>query len=118
MGLSSSLKAGVTALHSACDGVMVCLGDMPYISSASYDAILDAFEKGAIIVPTSYGKIGNPILFSKEYFDDFQELEGDKGARGLLKRYPEKVIKIELGNDAILEDIDTPESYQDILSKI
>lgn len=118
MGLSSSLKAGIAALHSACDGVMVCLGDMPYISSTNYDVILDAYEKGAIVVPTSHGKIGNPILFSKQYFDDFMELEGDKGARGLLKHYPEKVIKVELGTEAILEDIDTPDNYQDILSKI
>jgi len=117
-GLSSSLKAGVSALHSACDGVMVCLGDMPYISQTVYDEIISAFIEGQIIVPTSHGKIGNPILFSKEFFDDFQTLEGDKGARGLLKKYSEKVIKVEVGTDSILEDIDTPESYQDILSKI
>ncbi len=118
MGLSTSLKAGVTALHSACDGVMVCLGDMPYISSASYDALLDAFEKEHIIVPTSHGKIGNPIIFCREFFAELEALEGDRGARGLLKKYPEKVIKVELGTDSILEDIDTPENYQDILAKI
>ena len=117
-GLSTSVKAGISALHSVCDGVMVCLGDMPYISQSVYDEILSAFLEGHIIVPKSHGKIGNPILFSKEFFDDFQTLEGDKGARGLLKKYSEKVIKVEVGTDSILEDIDTPESYQDILSKI
>jgi molybdenum cofactor cytidylyltransferase len=117
-GLSTSLKAGISALHSVCDGVMVCLGDMPYISQTVYDEIISAFIEGQIIVPTSHGKIGNPILFSKEFFDDFQTLDGDTGARGLLKKYSEKVIKVEVGTDSILEDIDTPESYQDILSKI
>lgn len=118
LGLSSSLKAGVAALHTACDGVMVCLGDMPYISSSNYDKLLDAFEPGKIIVPTSNGKIGNPILFAKEFFEELQMLEGDKGARSLLKQYPECVIKIDLNTDAIFEDIDTPENYQDILVKI
>ncbi len=118
MGLSTSLKAGIAALHSACDGVMVCLGDMPYISATTYDALLDAFEKGYIIAPTSHGKVGNPIIFSREYFEEFGALDGDKGARGLLKKYPEKVIKVDLGTDSILEDIDTPDNYQDILSKI
>ena len=36
----------------------------------------------------------------------------------IQKAYPDKVIKVELGTDSILEDIDTPERYQDILSKI
>lgn len=118
MGLCTSLKVGIKSLHADCDGVMVCLGDMPYISSKSYDALLDAFEKGHIIVPTSHGKIGNPLVFSSEFFKDFEILEGDKGARGLLKKYPEKVIKVDLNTDAIFDDIDTPQSYQDILSKI
>lgn len=118
LGLSSSLKAGIEALHKVCDGVMICLGDMPYISSSNYNELLDAFEPGKIIVPTSHGKIGNPILFAKDFFEEFQSLGGDKGARSLLKKYPECVVKVDLNTDAIFEDIDTPENYQDILVKI
>lgn len=118
MGLSTSLKAGIAALHADCDGVMVCLGDMPYISSKNYNALIDAFKKGHIIAPTSHGKVGNPLLFSRKFFKDFEKLEGDRGARGLLKKYPEAVIRVDLDTDAIFEDIDTPGSYQDILSRI
>lgn len=117
-GLSTSLKAGIEALHSAADGVLICLGDMPYISTKNYNTLLNAFEPGKIIVPTSHGKIGNPLIFSKEYFDDFYALQGDKGARKLLEKYKEKIVRVDLNTDAIFDDIDTPEAYQDILGKI
>ena len=65
-GLSSSLKAGISALPTTADGVMVCLGDMPYITAAHYNRLIEAFAPGKIIVPTSNGKIGNPLIFSKE----------------------------------------------------
>lgn len=116
-GLSSSLKAGISALPSAADGVMVCLGDMPYITSIHYNHLIAAFALGKIIVPTSNGKIGNPLIFSKEYFKDFEGLSGDKGARKLLKTYPEQVVQVDLGTDAIFNDIDTPDAYQDIMDK-
>lgn len=118
LGLSTSLKAGIDALHGATDGVMICLGDMPYISTKNYDALLDAFEVGKIIAPTSHGKVGNPLIFSKEYFDDFAALQGDRGARKLLEKYKDKVVRVDVNTDAVLDDIDTPEAYQDILGKI
>ena len=116
-GLSSSLKAGIAALPSSADGVMICLGDMPYITSNHYDRLIAAFAPGKIVVPTSNGKIGNPLIFSREYFKGFKDLSGDKGARKLLKEYPKQVVQVDLGTDAIFNDIDTPDAYQDIMDK-
>ncbi|MDG1707419.1 MAG: hypothetical protein P8H03_01590, partial [Emcibacteraceae bacterium] len=67
-----------------------------------------------IIAPTTDGKIGNPLIFSREFFPNFEGLEGDKGARKLLNDYPEKIIEIDLATDAIFQDIDTPEEYEEI----
>ena len=117
-GLSTSIKTGIEALHSSTDGVMICLGDMPYISTQNYNSLLRKFEAGKIIVPTSHGKTGNPIIFSNDYFSDFDILEGDKGARKLLEKYKEKIVRVDVNTDAIFDDIDTPEAYQDILLKI
>lgn len=111
-GLSTSVKAGIDALANHCDGVMICLGDMPYIMAKDYNKLLSAFQKGKIITPTTQGKIGNPLIFSQKYFADFNSLNGDKGARNLLKKYPDDVIEVDLDNEAIFNDIDTPEDYQ------
>ena len=117
-GLSSSLKAGISALPNTADGVMVCLADMPYITSHHYNQLLASFEKRKIIVPMSNGKVGNPLVFSKKYFHLFEDLTGDRGARELLQKYSKDVIKVDLGTDAIFNDVDTPDVYQEIMDKL
>jgi molybdenum cofactor cytidylyltransferase len=37
-------------------------------------------------------------------------LEGDAGARSLLRRHEESVAEIEIGDDAVLRDFDTVDS--------
>lgn len=113
-GLSTSVKAGIYALADDTDGVMICLGDMPYITATDYNNLITAFEPGKIIAPTTNGKIGNPLIFAKDYFKDFDALNGDKGAKKLLKNYPDNIKEVNLNTDAIFSDIDTPEEYENI----
>jgi len=113
LGLSASLKRGLEALPLTIDGVLVCLGDMPLISSADIGRILAAFDPGSgreIIVPTSSGKRGNPVLWSRRFFNEMRDLAGDTGAKHLIGAYPEAVVEVETGSDAVLTDIDTPQA--------
>jgi len=93
-GLSSSLKAGLTALPPDIDGVLVCLGDMPLVAGRDLDRLIAAFnplEGRAIIVPTRHGKRGNPVLWARRFFPEMAELAGDVGGgrRGLgLRLWP------------------------------
>jgi molybdenum cofactor cytidylyltransferase len=113
MGLSTSLKAGIRAVPRECTGALVLLGDMPRIEAAHLDAMIAAFasEAGAaIVVPTHEGQRGNPVLWPAELFGEMLALEGDMGARSLLARHAQQVREIDLGTDAVLMDIDTPEA--------
>ena len=112
-GLSTSIKKGVSALPGDCDGVMICLGDMPYITTNEYNKLIEKFENDKIIIPVSKGKMGNPLIFSKQYFDELMRLSGDKGARSLLQKYTDKIIRVEMHSDVSFKDIDTFEEYQD-----
>ncbi len=112
-GLSTSIKKGVLVLSDECDGVMICLGDMPYITTNEYNKLIEKFENDKIIIPVSKGKMGNPLIFSKQYFDELMRLSGDKGARSLLQKYTDKIIRVEMHSDVIFKDIDTFEEYQD-----
>ena len=112
-GLSSSLKRGLAALPDDLDGVLVCLGDMPLISSADIGRILAAFNPGEgreIVVPTSGGKRGNPVLWGKRFFAEMRNLAGDTGAKHLIGVYPDAVAEVETATDAVLTDIDTPQA--------
>jgi molybdenum cofactor cytidylyltransferase len=112
-GLSTSLKRGITALPSDLDGMIVCLGDMPLISGRHLDRLIAAFnplEGRAIIVPTRRSKRGNPVLWSKQFFPEMAGLAGDVGAKHLIGEHAELVAEVEMDDDAVLVDIDTPEA--------
>ena len=111
-GLASSLKAGLRAIPPGCCGVMVLLGDMPYIAVEHIDRLIDAFAGAldAIVVPVHEGRQGNPVLWPRRYFPLLLQLEGDAGARRLIAAHSEQVCEVEVGSDAVFADADTPEA--------
>ncbi|MHC4108981.1 MAG: nucleotidyltransferase family protein, partial [Planctomycetota bacterium] len=112
-GLSSSLRQGVAALPEQADGVMVCLGDMPRVSTAVIDRLIAAFDPPqgrAICLPTWQGRRGNPVLFARCFFAEMLAVSGDVGARALIGEYPEAVCEVAVSDDGVLSGVDTPEA--------
>lgn len=114
-GLSTSLKAGIAALDTDITGAVVCLGDMPGISETHINRLIDAFtsgDDGMICVPTINGKRGNPVLWGRRFFPAISIVSGDVGARHLIGENPDRVVEVEMNDDAILIDLDTPDALQ------
>jgi molybdenum cofactor cytidylyltransferase len=112
-GLSTSLKAGLAALPGEVDGAIVCLGDMPQVTAALIDRMLEAFDpaRGAlVVVPTIDGKRGNPVVWSRRFFPDLMALEGDVGARHLIATHADAVTEVPMEDSAALTDVDTPDA--------
>jgi molybdenum cofactor cytidylyltransferase len=113
-GLSTSLRAGIAALPGEVEGAIVCLADMPEVTSDVIDRLIAAFEarEGAcIVVPTASGKRGNPVLWSRHFFRLLAAVSGDVGARHLIGENSEAVVEIEIG-EAVTVDLDTPEAMR------
>ncbi len=110
-GLASSLRTGIAAVPEAA-GAVVCLGDMPHVTSAHVAALVTAFvaadDDGAIIVPTCHGRRGNPVLWGRGRFAEIAQLTGDVGARALIDRHAAMVRWVAVDDPAILVDVDTP----------
>ena len=112
-GLSTSMKAGLAALNDEVDGILVCLGDMPRVSPETVDKLISAFdplEGRAICVPTWRGKRGNPVLWSRQFFEEMMEVSGDVGARHLIGIHGELVVEVEMKDDGVMIDVDTPDA--------
>ena len=111
-GLASSVKAGVAAVADAADGAVICLGDMPLISGRLIDQLIESFapDRGhLIVVPVSDNKRGNPVLWSRRFFNELMTLDGDIGARHLIARHSEAVAEVPVEGFGAFLDIDTPE---------
>jgi molybdenum cofactor cytidylyltransferase len=116
-GLSTSLAAGVSQLPPKVDGALMVLGDMPLVPAQTLNRLIAAFdpEHGhSICVPVYQGERGNPILWGRQHFTEFEGLKGDRGAKVLLVVNSANVVEVPAGNEGVLTDFDTPES----LSKI
>ncbi|MDX2222724.1 MAG: molybdopterin-binding/glycosyltransferase family 2 protein [Rhodospirillaceae bacterium] len=118
-GLSTSLRAGLSALPADCEGAVICLGDMPAIAPRHIDALISAFDPAAgkaIGVPVHTGKRGNPVLWARRFFDEMQAVSGDVGARHLIGANESLVYEIEFDDTAVLTDLDTPQQWADYLA--
>jgi len=114
-GLSSSLRCGIEAVPDSVDGVLVCLGDMPRLTAAHLDRLIDAFDADvgrAICVPVHNGQRGNPVLWARRYFGEILALRGDVGARRLLEAHADGVFRVSMDDDAVLADVDEPEDLR------
>ncbi len=112
-GLSTSLKRGLAALPEDIEAAVVLLGDMPRIAPGTIDRLIASFnplEGRAICLPTFGGKRGNPVLLGRQFFAEAQTIEGDQGARELLREYADLVAEVPIDDSAVLLDIDTPEA--------
>jgi CTP:molybdopterin cytidylyltransferase MocA len=107
-GMSASLRAGIVALDASCAGALVTLTDQPALDAAHLVAMRDAWR----IAPTravgsAYaGILGVPALLPRAWFADLGKLQGDIGARELLRARRDEVIA--LAAPALARDLDTP----------
>ena len=116
-GLSGSLRMGLAALPAFAEGAVICLGDMPLVTSQHVDKLVAAFDPAEgreICVPVFEGKRGNPVLFARRFFDEMTAVRGDVGARHLIGEYEEYVCEVAIDDRAVLVDVDSPQALRDI----
>jgi molybdenum cofactor cytidylyltransferase len=110
----SSVRCGLAALPPECTAALIVLGDLPGLTADVVARLLQAFQTAGrgIVVPTSNGRRGHPLLVSLRYCDEILTCYEAVGLRGLLQAHPEEVHEVEVGTARILEDVDTPLDFK------
>ncbi|MFK7926003.1 MAG: NTP transferase domain-containing protein [Bacteroidia bacterium] len=116
-GMSSSIKAGMSLVPENADAVMISLVDQPKVDANWFSKMLVARkQKEAKLVVTDYGeKLGVPALFSTPWLPSLRSLQGEYGARDLIRNNAEQALALKF--EAAAQDIDTPEDYQQLLAE-
>ncbi|SDC43372.1 molybdenum cofactor cytidylyltransferase [Cupriavidus sp. YR651] len=105
-GMGMALRAAVAASPDA-RGWVVALADMPWLPMELVRAVaLTITTPDTIAAPWRNGQRGHPVGFGAAWRDDLLRLDGDEGARALLKSQP--VTRILTEDDGAFRDIDTP----------
>lgn len=116
-GMASSLMQGLLAMDARSEAFLVCLVDQPGIGPEIMNTMIREFQranpKRGIVRPVYRGLRGHPVLIGTQYLQEaLQLLQGDVGARQILMNHPEDILDIDVEEDVVLKDIDTPEEYQ------
>ncbi len=108
-GMASSIRAGVAALPSGSEAALILLGDQVAVTSDDLKRLISAWNGAdAVIAASQYERhVGVPAVFPAFCFPELASLRGDQGARSVLERNRDRVIRVPMPNAAI--DLDTPE---------
>lgn len=116
-GMLSSFQAGLAALQkTAPEAVILCPVDHPNISISLIELIIGNFRssEAEIIIPARKGRKGHPVLFASSLFGELLSAPLDIGARHVVRKFPEKVLEVETDEPGVIQDIDTPEDYNQL----
>ncbi|MGH2402761.1 MAG: nucleotidyltransferase family protein [Candidatus Limnocylindria bacterium] len=107
LGLSHSLRLGLAAVPLEIGGAAILLGDQPSLRAITIKLLLEvAAPERPVIAAFANGRIGPPVLLSREAFGLAEEARGDEGLRTILARHPELVTAVDVGEH--VPDVDTP----------
>ncbi len=108
-GLSSSIRAAAEfAQQKKASHLLLTTSDQPFVDAALINKMLDESRasNGQFIVACKYaGRAGIPAIFPAALFSELLQLDGDKGAKSLIEKFPAKLIDFPDG----VKDVDRPE---------
>ena len=107
-GLASSLIAGINAIEPGCRGAMITLCDQVLVTEKHLRRLVDFWiEDPSGIIASGYADtLGTPAIIPTEFFPQVQALEGDAGAKLILKNNAGRVRTVSIPEAEF--DLDVP----------
>lgn len=115
-GLASSIRAGIAALPAACTGALLLLADQPAVTAHDLRRLAGTWRKQPQYMAAALyaGTVGVPAIFPRSVFPELAALRGDAGARAVLRRGSDTLMRVPMPSAAL--DVDTPEDLLTIES--
>lgn len=108
-GMGHTLADAITAISDVpATACAVCLGDMPELKTTTIQELIGHSTEHNIVRPRYEHKLGHPVLFGKDFWPELRQLTGDVGAKEVIQRYIDNSHIIDVNDEGILFDIDTP----------
>ncbi len=114
LGMGSSVQCGIRAARPDATAYLLALADQPHISTSLINRVITAYEAAQplIAIPRFGEKNGHPILFSAQLREAALAAEPRTGLKPVIHANRAHTLFIDIEEDAILIDVDTPEEYR------
>lgn len=106
-GFTHSFQVGLKEAMNS-EAILLTLGDQPFLDTKFLNELINKAKskEGEIISPVYEGKLGHPVIFSEEVYEDLLNLEKNQTIRKVIKEYEKNLITVQGGNWTLL-DIDS-----------
>lgn len=108
-GISSSLKIGLKANKDA-DACLFTVSDQPWLTTATIHQLIDLLKtsKKGIACVSCEGKLGNPCIFTKKYYEELLSVTGDRGGKSVITTHRNDTAVLKVNDVKELTDMDIP----------
>jgi len=115
-GMSTSIKCGVLTASKDSEAFLIALGDQPLISPKIINRLIEKYQTSGLgIVTVMHQSLrGHPVIISKKYVQEMLSLNGDIGARDLLKKHLDDTASINIESSEEFFDIDRTQDYEEL----
>lgn len=119
-GMITSVKAGIGSLYyNDCEAFFIHPVDIPLVRPDTVEKLKNTYNKHDLIYyPVYRGERGHPTIISSELAWDILHFNGQGGLKEFLKDYENKAVDVQVDDEFILLDCDTPDDYQRLLMHI
>jgi molybdenum cofactor cytidylyltransferase len=113
----TSVQAGVRQLRPEYSAFFILPVDIPLVKPTTIRGLIAASKEnpGRIIYPTYEDKRGHPPLLPDSLIPALLGRHKSGGLKAVLKEHETLALEVPVKDSFILEDIDTPEDYQNLL---
>ncbi|MDQ3556769.1 MAG: nucleotidyltransferase family protein [Gemmatimonadota bacterium] len=115
-----SLRVGLRALAPTAEAAVVTPVDVPGVRAVTVAGLIAGFRaSGAPMVLAAYrGEHGHPVLFARAVWDELHADGLPDGARSVVHAHADDLHLVEVGDPAVLDDVDTPAELERLRERV
>lgn len=119
-GMFSSVIAGLITLEEDQAGFFVMPVDVALVRTATILELFRAFQESSKLIcyPNFSGRRGHPPLISTKYREEILQWDKPGGLGAFMKQKQAQALDVQVSDEAILLDMDTPEDYKNLLRRL
>lgn len=110
--ITSSLKVGLQNMPDDVSATFITPADMPLIPEGVISGLQASYQAQNIFAPIYQGQRGHPILLDRAYWADMLALLPAGLPRDVIQANKQNLKLIEVDDEGVVIDLDTPETYQ------
>lgn len=113
-GRATSLKCGAEAVDSTAEAIVLLSVDQPRPEWLTR-VLLERWREGKplVVSPKFSGGFGHPIVVGGALLAELREVSDEtQGLRAVIDRHLDQAVAVEVSNDSVDVDLNTPQDYE------